>query len=617
MRFHRVIDGVTVSNGLAWSPDRRTMYHADTPAHSARIRPLTRQADAVEPAHVRTLGARDRPPGQRRGRQRGLLLGRAPPGQQGRRDRSVRTHRTRDSVPAMCPTMCAFSGPDLTTLYAMSARPSRAADEAPEHVSAIGRRVRNARRRPRPPGAALRRLTPMTDPTAFLRLDALNSLGSTATGASFAVDRRRARGVVLEPGVFRLRAGPNTRPDCGIVTGRVKPCEIAQPSPDTWTFASGDSTPARLAGIAARVPAVVEGPTGDRVDHRPAFPWRRGLPAFGRVRASPHWIASLALASGRPVYGLGEQFGSLDKRGRLVHSQVADCLGVNTGCSLRTRRSPWSRGPAAARGAVRQHARARHARRRPPRLVAPQLRGRRRRRGARPVPVRGGRASGSSTCTQLTGRAPRCRAGASACGSRMYYRRPAKPPRRPRSSAAARFLRRHRTRRAHHLEDRHALRLPVGCRALPRPAGGDRGDPGASPARVRLGVPVRLGPRSALPSSRSAPCSRRTGRPLRVRWDTDPATSLYGDAPDAAAGLGHRRLHQPAAPARGGATRTRPDRRWRRRVRGPGSAGRCPSTRSPSTAITAHACTTSTRSCSTGASTTPPRASSRRRPGRR
>ena len=84
----------------------------------------------------------------------------------------------------------------------------------------------------------------MTDPTAFLRLDAPNSLGSTATGASFAT----STGDVLEvscygPGVFRLRAGPNTRPDYGIVTGRVKPCEIAQPAPDTWTFTSGDSTP--------------------------------------------------------------------------------------------------------------------------------------------------------------------------------------------------------------------------------------------------------------------------------------------------------------------------------------------------------------------------------------
>jgi sugar lactone lactonase YvrE len=33
------------------------------------------------------------------------------------------------AVPAMCPTMCAFGGPDLKTLYVTSARQMREADE--------------------------------------------------------------------------------------------------------------------------------------------------------------------------------------------------------------------------------------------------------------------------------------------------------------------------------------------------------------------------------------------------------------------------------------------------------------------------------------------------------
>ena len=83
----------------------------------------------------------------------------------------------------------------------------------------------------------------MIDFTAFQRIDAPNSLGSTGTGASFAT----STGDVLEvgcfgSGVFRIRLGPNTRPDYGLVVGRLKPCTVAQVAPDRWTFTAGDAT---------------------------------------------------------------------------------------------------------------------------------------------------------------------------------------------------------------------------------------------------------------------------------------------------------------------------------------------------------------------------------------
>lgn len=184
----------------------------------------------------------------------------------------------------------------------------------------------------------------MVDPHAFLTLDAPNSLGSTAGGASFAT----STGDVLEvscygPGIFRLRAGPNTRPDYGLVTARAKPCAVEQTGADTWTFASGDAT-LELAGSPLSFRLYWKGrPVGGSITDRHVAGHTR-LPPFGRVRASPRWIASLALASGEPVYGLGEKFGPLDKRGQLVHSQVEDCLGVNTGCSYRNAPFAWSPG---------------------------------------------------------------------------------------------------------------------------------------------------------------------------------------------------------------------------------------------------------------------------------
>jgi alpha-D-xyloside xylohydrolase len=56
------------------------------------------------------------------------------------------------------------------------------------------------------------------------------------------------------------------------------------------------------------------------------------------------WSAAFALASGEPVYGLGEQFGALDKRGQLVHSHVQDAQGVNTGRAYKAAPFAWSTG---------------------------------------------------------------------------------------------------------------------------------------------------------------------------------------------------------------------------------------------------------------------------------
>jgi sugar lactone lactonase YvrE len=130
LKVSRVLGGVTVSNGLAWSPDGLTMYHADTSSLSVR-------AFAYDPASG-TLGdsrlfarwhaAADRPDGAAvdaagnywlalfRG---GRVVQIAPSG----------SILSEFAVPAMCPTMCAFGGHDLRTLYVTTARRQRDAAE--------------------------------------------------------------------------------------------------------------------------------------------------------------------------------------------------------------------------------------------------------------------------------------------------------------------------------------------------------------------------------------------------------------------------------------------------------------------------------------------------------
>ena len=128
--------GVKTSNGLAFSPDGRIMYHSDTPAHVVYAYDYDVRSGAVDNRRVwwRTggdKGAADyggRPDGaavdedgcywtaQYEG---GRVLQLSP---QGRILRVL-------AVPARCPTMVAFGGTDLRTLYVTSAREGRPAEE--------------------------------------------------------------------------------------------------------------------------------------------------------------------------------------------------------------------------------------------------------------------------------------------------------------------------------------------------------------------------------------------------------------------------------------------------------------------------------------------------------
>jgi sugar lactone lactonase YvrE len=121
-----IFGNLTISNGLAWSPDGRTMYHADTP--TLAINAFDFDAAAAMPSErrvfVRFEVATDRPDGAAvdsegcywialyRG---GRVLRLSPAG------KVLASFR----VPAMCPTMCAFGDPDLKTLYVTSARQQR------------------------------------------------------------------------------------------------------------------------------------------------------------------------------------------------------------------------------------------------------------------------------------------------------------------------------------------------------------------------------------------------------------------------------------------------------------------------------------------------------------
>lgn len=64
------------------------------------------------------------------------------------------------------------------------------------------------------------------------------------------------------------------------------------------------------------------------------------LPPFARTQAG--WLAHFELETGEPVYGLGEKWSPLDKRGQLIRSYNSDALGVNAELSYKNAPFAWS-----------------------------------------------------------------------------------------------------------------------------------------------------------------------------------------------------------------------------------------------------------------------------------
>lgn len=141
-RLERMQDGITVSNGLAWSPDGRTMYWSDTKSHTifaldaepgsgsiSNRRVFARFDTRVPGSALDTYGGR--PDGAAVDAEgcywvamfEGQRVLRLSP--QGEVLREVR-------LPVRCPTMPCFGGPELKTIYITTARQNRPEAELSE-----------------------------------------------------------------------------------------------------------------------------------------------------------------------------------------------------------------------------------------------------------------------------------------------------------------------------------------------------------------------------------------------------------------------------------------------------------------------------------------------------
>ena len=137
--LQRMADGVTVSNGLAFSPDQRTLYWSDTKSHTVFAFDFDPMAGTL--AHQRVFAQfPQRLPGQDLADYGGRPDG-AAVDQEGcywvamfEGARLLRLSPQGEVVqevmlPVRCPTMPCFGGDDLRTLFVTTSRNGRPADE--------------------------------------------------------------------------------------------------------------------------------------------------------------------------------------------------------------------------------------------------------------------------------------------------------------------------------------------------------------------------------------------------------------------------------------------------------------------------------------------------------
>jgi sugar lactone lactonase YvrE len=137
--------GITISNGLAWSPDSRTMYWADTAAHTVWAFDFEPLSGAMTGRRVFAqfapkpenglVGYRGRPDGAAVDAE-GCYWVAMYEGARVLRFSPVGELLAEARVPARCPTMPCFGGDDLKTVYVTSASFARPAGESAEYPNA-------------------------------------------------------------------------------------------------------------------------------------------------------------------------------------------------------------------------------------------------------------------------------------------------------------------------------------------------------------------------------------------------------------------------------------------------------------------------------------------------
>lgn len=180
--------------------------------------------------------------------------------------------------------------------------------------------------------------------SSFQRLSEARFIDASATDARFDADGIPLTISAHAIDTLRITFGQSRLPDYALLqqpaaTGLLS----VVPQGEGWRVTSGDVT-LFIETAPLRFTLSKAGKTVVTTITDQHFRGRTRIPAVGLQQNEGHrrWCISWALASDTAVYGFGEKFGPLDKRGQLVRGRTEDALGVNTELSYKNIPFCWS-----------------------------------------------------------------------------------------------------------------------------------------------------------------------------------------------------------------------------------------------------------------------------------
>lgn len=181
---------------------------------------------------------------------------------------------------------------------------------------------------------------PLAAQQGFQRLEALSFQGTTSGVSRFLTQVGWLEVTFHAPGIVRLRLETTPQTDYGLLSSLPDPVAVKQTT-------TGEGYRLEALGLTLEL---IPDPLRFRLrkDGKTILESVTDTTIEGDLRIAPfakrgdEWFVSLALHSGEPVYGLGEKFGSLNRRGQMITSWNENALGVNAEKSYKNVPFAWS-----------------------------------------------------------------------------------------------------------------------------------------------------------------------------------------------------------------------------------------------------------------------------------